>query len=131
MSNDHIQRGSDFDEAEEFARDVLNQTQQGILIHAAEKPELLIYHLGTNPQKAKELAAITDPIQFAFAAAKIDAQIKMTARKPSTSPERKPSGSASLSGTVNSKLESLRAEAERTGDYTKVNEYKRKLKQNQ
>ncbi|MCZ3068069.1 hypothetical protein NYZ02_05485 [Acinetobacter baumannii] len=121
----------DFDEAEEFARDVLNQTQQGILIHAAEKPELLIYHLGTNPQKAKELAAITDPIQFAFAAAKIDAQIKMTARKPSTSPERKPSGSASLSGTVNSKLESLRAEAERTGDYTKVNEYKRKLKQNQ
>ncbi|MBJ8495548.1 hypothetical protein GHV14_16540 [Acinetobacter nosocomialis] len=121
----------DFDEAEEFARDVLNQTQQGILIHAAEKPELLIYHLGTNPQKAKELAAITDPIQFAFAAAKIDAQIKMTARKPSTSPERKPSGSASLSGTVNSKLESLRAEAERTGDYTEVNKYKRKLKQNQ
>lgn len=118
-------------EAEELARDVLTQTQQGILIHAAEKPELLIYHLGKNPQKAKELAAITDPIQFAFAAAKIDAQIKMTARKPSTSPERKPSGSAPLSGAVNAKLESLRAEAERTGDYTKVNEYKRKLKQNQ
>ncbi len=121
----------DFDEAEELARDALSQTQQGILIHAAEKPELLIYHLGKNPQKAKELAAITDPIQFAFAAAKIDAQIKMTARKPSTSPERKPSGSAPLSGAVNAKLESLRAEAERTGDYTKVNEYKRKLKQNQ
>ncbi|MDI9751208.1 hypothetical protein QM274_02995 [Acinetobacter baumannii] len=121
----------DFDEAEEHARDVLTQTQQGILIHAAEKPELLIYHLGKNPQKAKELAAITDPIQFAFAAAKIDAQIKMTARKPSTSPERKPSGSAPLSGAVNAKLESLRAEAERTGDYTKVNDYKRKLKQNQ
>ncbi|MEG8984239.1 hypothetical protein VCS94_19465, partial [Acinetobacter baumannii] len=82
----------DFDEAEEFARDVLNQTQQGILIHAAEKPELLIYHLGKNPQKAKELAALTDPIQFAFAAAKIDAQIKVTTRKPSTSPERKPIG---------------------------------------
>ncbi|MFI8146046.1 hypothetical protein [Acinetobacter sp. ABJ_C5_2] len=121
----------DFDEAEEIARDVLTQTQQGILIHAAENPELLIYHLGKNPQKAKELAGITDPIQFAFAAAKIDAQIKMTARKPSTSPERKPSGSAPLSGAVNAKLESLRAEAERTGDYTKVNDYKRKLKQNQ
>ncbi|MDP7923079.1 hypothetical protein [Acinetobacter baumannii] len=121
----------DFDEAEELARDALSQTQQGILIHAAEKPELLIYHLGKNPQKAKELAAITDPIQFAFAAAKIDAQIKMTARKPSTSPERKPSGSAALSGSVDNTLAKLRADAEKTGDYTKVNEYKRKLKQNQ
>ncbi|MFJ1518466.1 hypothetical protein ACG59Z_01000 [Acinetobacter sp. ABJ_C1_1] len=121
----------DFDEAEELARDALSQTQQGILIHAAEKPELLIYHLGKNPQKAKELAALTDPIQFAFAAAKIDAQIKMTARKPSTSPERKPSGSAALSGSVDNTLAKLRADAEKSGDYTKVNEYKRKLKQNQ
>ena len=120
----------DFDEAEELARDVLNQTQQGILIHAAEKPELLIYHLGKNPQKAKELAAINDPIQFAFAAAKIDAQIKMTARKPTTSPERKPSGSGSLSGTTDNTLNRLRAEAERTGDYTKVNQYKRQQKRN-
>ncbi|MFL1383602.1 hypothetical protein ACJOYH_05830 [Acinetobacter baumannii] len=118
----------DFDEAEELARDALSQTQQGILIHAAEKPELLIYHLGKNPQKAKELAAITDPIQFAFAAAKIDAQIKMTARKPSTSPERKPSGSAALSGSVDNKLQKLREEAARTGDHSKVIAYKKSLK---
>lgn len=118
----------DFDEAEDLARDVLTQTQQGILIHAAEKPELLIYHLGKNPQKAKELAAITDPIQFAFAAAKIDAQIKMTARKPSTSPERKPSGSASFNNGSDKRLEELEREADRTGDRTKVIEYKRSLK---
>lgn len=115
----------DFDEAEELARDVLTKTQQGILIHAAEKPELLIYHLGKNPQKAKELAAITDPIQFAFAAAKIDAQIKMTARKPSTSPERKPSGSASYSGTTDTTLAKLQADADRTGDSSKVVAYLR------
>lgn len=118
----------DFDEAEEIARDVLTQTQQGILIHAAEKPELLIYHLGKNPQKAKELAAINDPIQFAFAAAKIDAQIKMTARKPTTSPERKPSGSASFNNGSDKRLEALEREADRTGDRTKVIEYKRSLK---
>ncbi|WP_198079315.1 hypothetical protein [Acinetobacter calcoaceticus] len=115
----------DFDEAEELARDVLTQTQQGILIHAAEKPQLLIYHLGKNPQKAKELAAINDPIQFAFAAAKIDAQIKMTARKPSTSPERKPSGSASLSGSVDAKEAELEKEALRTGDRTKLIQYRK------
>ncbi|MFV5349064.1 hypothetical protein VXO87_00580 [Acinetobacter baumannii] len=77
------------------------------------------------------MAALTDPIQFAFAAAKIDAQIKMTARKPSTSPERKPSGSAALSGSVDNTLAKLRADAEKSGDYTEVNKYKRKLKQNQ
>ncbi|WP_307880281.1 hypothetical protein [Acinetobacter seifertii] len=107
---------------------MLTQTQQGILLHGAEKPELLVYHLGKNPQKAKELAAIVDPIQFAFAAAKIDAQIKMTARKPSTSPERKPSGSGSFINGPDKRLEELEREADRTGDRTKIIEYKRSLK---
>mgnify|MGYP001506696023 CR=1 FL=1 len=117
----------DFDIAEEQARDVLSQTQQGILIHAADNPELLVYHLGKNPEKAKTLAAIQDPIQFAFAAAKIDAQLKVQTRKPQTNPERKPSGSAPLSGVVDSKLEALEKEADRTGDRSKVIAYKKSL----
>ncbi|WPE80197.1 hypothetical protein SB581_12065 [Acinetobacter baumannii] len=119
---------ADYDVAEEIARDVLNQTQQGILIHGADNPELLIYHLGKHPEKAKELAGITDPIQFAFKVAKIDAQLKVQTRKPQTSPEKKVSGSGSLAGTTDTTLDKLRADAERTGDYTKVNEYKRKLR---
>ncbi|MEQ1105231.1 hypothetical protein [Acinetobacter ursingii] len=115
----------DFDIAEEQAREVLSKTQQGILIHAADNPELLVYHLGKNPEKAKTLAAIQDPIQFAFAAAKIDAQLKVQTRKPQTNPERKPSGSAPLSGVVDSTLEKLREEATRTGDFTKVVAYKK------
>lgn len=119
---------ADYDVAEELARDALNQTQQGILIHGADNPELLIYHLGKHPEKAKELAGITDPIQFAFKVAKIDAQLKVQTRKPQTSPEKKVSGSGSLAGTTDTTLDKLRADAERTGDYTKVNEYKRKLR---
>lgn len=118
----------DFDEAEELAREVLNETQQGILIHGAKNPELIIYHLGKKPEKAKELAGIKDPIQFAFAAANIDAQIKVQTRKPQTNPERKPSGSASLSNVIDSKLESLEKEADRTGDRSKVIAYKKSLK---
>lgn len=118
----------DYDEAEEIARDTLNQTQLGILISGAENPELLTYHLGKNPAKAKELAAIQDPIQFAFKVAKIDAQLKVQPRKPQTSPERKVSGSGSLAGTTDTTLEKLRATAERTGDYTEINKYKRKLR---
>lgn len=119
----------DFDEAEELARDVLNETQQGILIHGAKNPELIIYHLGKNPEKAKELAGIKDPIQFAFAAANIDAQIKVQTRKPQTNPESKVTGSGSLSGATDSTLNKLRAEAEKTGDYTKVVAYKKQKRQ--
>lgn len=120
---------ADYDVAEEIARDALNQTQQGILIHGADNPELLIYHLGKNPEKAKELAGITDPIQFAFKVAKIDAQLKVQTRKPQTSPEKKVTGSGSLSGTTDSTLEKLRAEASRTGDFTKVVAYKKQKRQ--
>lgn len=120
-----------FDEAEENVRDVLSPMQQAMIIDGADNPDLLIYHLGTNPKKLKELAAITSPSQFAFKAAKLDAQIEKVPRKPQTSPERKPSGSAPLSGTTDTTFAKLRAEAERTGDYTEVIKYKRKLKQNQ
>ncbi|MCH7312901.1 hypothetical protein [Acinetobacter sp. ANC 3882] len=120
----------DFDEAEEVARGTLNELQQNMIVMGAKQPELLIYHLGTNPEKAKKLASITDPIQFAFEAGSLDHQLKVQTRKPQTSPERKVAGSGSLSGTTDSTLEKLRAEAEKTGDYTKVNQYKRTQKQN-
>lgn len=117
----------DFEEVEEAAKDKLTPTQQGILIHAAENPELIMYHLGKHPNKAKELAEITDPIQFAFAAAKLDSQMKIQTRKPSTQPERKPSGSAGLAGAVDQKLVQLEAKAAKTGDRTELIKYKKSL----
>ena len=117
----------DFEEVEEAAKDKLTPTQQGILIHAAENPELIMYHLGKHPNKAKELAEITDPIQFAFAAAKLDSQMKIQTRKPSTQPERKPSGSAGLAGAVDQKLAQLEAKAAKTGDRTELIKYKKSL----
>lgn len=117
----------DFEEVEEAAKDKLTATQQGILIHAAENPELILYHLGKNPKKAQELSEITDPIQFAFAAAKLDSQMKIQTRKPSTQPERKPSGSAALSAVVDQKLAQLEAKAAKTGDRTELIKYKKSL----
>ena len=117
----------DFEEVEEAAKDKLTATQQGILIHAAENPELILYHLGKNPKKAQELSEITDPIQFAFAAAKLDSQMKIQTRKPSTQPERKPSGSAGLSGVVDQKLAQLEAKAAKTGDRTELIKFKKSL----
>ncbi|MCH7391824.1 hypothetical protein [Acinetobacter dispersus] len=115
----------DYDEAEEIARGTLNELQQNIIVMGAKKPELLIYHLGKHPEKAKELAGITDPIQFAFEAAAIDAQLKVQTRKPLTSPERKVQGSAPFSNVVDAKEAELEKKALKTGDRTELIKYRK------
>jgi len=113
----------DFDDAEAVAQENFSATQQGIILQGAENPALVIYALGKNPKKAKELASITDPVKYAFAVAKLETQLKVTQRK-APPPEKTLSGTGRVSGTVDSTLERLRAEAEKTGDYTKVTQYK-------
>jgi hypothetical protein len=115
----------DYEDAEDVARSSLNVTQQGIIIQGAENPALVIYALGKNPKKAKELAGITDHVKFAFAIAKLEGQLKMTSRKAPPAPERTVTGSGKVSGAVDNTLERMRAEAEKTGDYSKVTAYKR------
>ncbi len=115
----------DFDDAEAVAQDVFNVTQQGIVLQGAENPALVIYALGKNPKKAKEISTITDPVKFAFAVAKLETQLKVTQRKAATAPERAVQGTGNKSGTVDSTLERLRTEAAKSGDFTKVIQYKK------
>lgn len=120
----------DFQEAELETQNALSVVQQGIVVQGAKNPALVVYAIGKNPAKAKELSAITDPVKFAFAIANLEAQLKVTPRKSKPEPERVLSGSTrSLSATVDSTLERLREEAARTGDMSKVMAYKRQ-KQN-
>ncbi len=114
----------DYDDAEATAQELFNVTQQGIVLQGAENPALVIYALGKNPKKAKELSSITDPVKFAFAVAKLETQLKVTNRKAPPPPEKTVQGSGSTSGAVDSNLDRLRAEAEKTGDYSKVIAYK-------
>jgi hypothetical protein len=118
----------DYEDAEELVQQNLNVTQQGIVIQGAENPALVVYALGKNPKKAKELASITDPVKFAFAIAKLETQLKVTNRKAAPPPETVIKGTARMSGAVDSTLERLREEAERTGNYTKVMQYKKQLR---
>jgi hypothetical protein len=99
--------------------------QQGMIVQGADNAALVVYALGKNPKKAKELASITDPVKFAFAVAKLETQLKISNRKAQTSPERKISGTGRPSGAVDSTLDRLRADAEKTGDYSKVFQYKK------
>ena len=118
---------SDFQDAEETVLETLNVTQQGIIIQGAQNPAVVVYALGKNPKKAKELGEITDPVKFAFAVAKLETQLTVTSRKQAPPPEKKINGNGSLDSS-NAQLERLREEAARTGDMTKVIAFKRQLK---
>lgn len=118
----------DFEDAESTVAEMFNITQQGVVIQGAENPALLIYALGKNPKKAKELASIADPVKFAFAIAKLETQLKVTGKRTPPPPEKTVGGTAPIRGAVDSNLDRLRAEAERTGDYSKVYAYKRQKK---
>jgi len=122
----------DFEEAEQTVLESMSVTQQGVILQGAENPALVVYALGKNPKRAKELASIADPVRFAFAVAKLESQLKVTSRSKPPAPERTvPAGTAPVGGTVDSTLERLRSEAERTGDMSKVIAYRRQLRTKQ
>jgi hypothetical protein len=111
-------KARDFDEAEETVKETLSVTQQGIILQGAKDPALIVYALGKNPEKAKELAAIKDPVQFAFAVAKMEDKVKASPRKPASAPETPVMGNARPAGATDDKLAKLREQAERSGDWS-------------
>jgi desulfoferrodoxin (superoxide reductase-like protein) len=121
-------RVKDFEDAEAVAQELFNVTQQGVILQGADNAALVVYALGKNSKKAKELSDIKDPVKFAFAVAKLEKELKVTNRRPAPPPERVVSGTGRVSGAVDSTLERLREEAARTGNMTKVIQYKAQRK---
>lgn len=119
----------DYEEAEERIQQLFDVTQQGVMIAGADNPALLVYALGKHPAKAKELAAIKDPVKFAFAVAKLETQMKTTPRPRAAPPppETPLQSTAPSRSATNATLERLEEEALRTGIRTKVAAYRRQL----
>ena len=121
----------DYDDAAAVFEDSFSVVQQAIIMAGPEDSKasaVLKYALGKNPKKAKELAAITDPVRFAFAVAKLETQLKVEPRKTAPPPDTPVRSSVANAAAVDSTLARLRAEAERTGDYSAVTRYKAELK---
>ena len=96
-----------------------------LLVDGADDPAVLVYALGKNPGRAKQLAEIESLAKFAFTAAKMEGEVKVTKRTPAAAPEKQMTGTASVSvgGAVEATLKRLREEADRTGDRSKVVAY--------
>lgn len=119
----------DMDAAEALVQETLSERQLAIIIKGAKNAPLLVYALGRNPAKLQELAKVTDLVEFAATVFRdVEGQLKVTTKKPTPpAPEKKVMGAAP-SGGMDSTLDKLRAEAERTGDYSKVHQHKQQKK---
>jgi hypothetical protein len=120
----------DFEEAESEVGAMLNQMQTGLLMRGADDPANLVYALSKSPARLMDLAKITDPVKFTVAIARMELSL---ATKKTTRPAPEPRLTSERTGTgfnaSSATLEKLRDEAARTGDFTKVVEYKRKMAQ--
>lgn len=118
----------DFEDAEAVVLETLSIDQQAILLHVLDSrtAALAVAAIGSSPKKAKELAAIKDPVMFAAALGELKKDMTVTTRK-APPPEGKVSGSGPISAAVTgSTLERLKTKAQQTGDYTEYLAAKRK-----
>lgn len=123
-------RVQDFKAAESTVIEFLSADQQGLILNGADDPAKLVYALGRSPEKLKAIASITNPVKFAFAVSKLEGEIKVSKREKPAPETGRVSNSAGTqrNNSVDKTLERLEAEADKTGDRTKIQEYKRSLK---
>jgi len=119
----------DYGLAENTVKALFSTVQQGILLKGAKDPALLVYAIGKNEQLAEKLAKISDPVEFAFEVARVEAGVKVLPRKQGLpEPERKVSGRGRIE-PVDATLEKLREAAAKSGDISAVIAYKQQQKQ--
>lgn len=115
-------------EAEDEVVSTLSSARQAMIIDVADDPGTIVYALGKNPAKLRELAAIKSDGRFIKELAKLEMNIKVQPKtKTAPAPERIISGSGRTPGVAASNLEKLKDEAQRTGDYGKYLTEKRRL----
>ncbi|MFA6093969.1 MAG: hypothetical protein WC986_13605 [Elusimicrobiota bacterium] len=122
-------RVPDYAEAEAVVASSLGRDAQGLILNVAGDPALVVCALGQRPKLLEEFAKETDPIRFACKLVKLEANLKTKPKTQAPPPEKPVHGSGAPSGSADSTLERLRAQADKTGDRTLVVEYLRKKRQ--
>lgn len=121
---------SDYDERSSTVRETLSDAQLAILINGADNPAQLIYALGRSQTRLALLAGEENLAKFAVQIGKMEKEIKVTKRTAPVPETMVRGATGSLArGATDKHLERLEKEAERTGNRTEVQKYKRSLRQ--
>jgi hypothetical protein len=114
-------------ESETAVKAALSGDRQALLLNYTKNPALVVGALGRMPKLLEDLAKQSDPGRFIAAVSELETRVKESKRTTQAPPPERPlRGSGAVSGSADKQLERLRAEAERTGDYSKVFEHKKK-----
>jgi hypothetical protein len=98
--------------------------QQAALLMASDDPAKVVMALGRNPAKLAELAAIKNPFKLASAVAKLEGKIQVKSKRIVPAPETIATGTGSVVATGDKTLARLEAEADKTGDRSKLAAYR-------
>lgn len=110
------------EDAREGFESGLSVIQQAIIMNGPEDVKIsaqLRHAIGANPSVAKRLAAIQDPVKFAFAVAELVPKMKIN-RKAAPTPERRLNSGAVGTAAVDNALAKAQERADKTGDRTEV-----------
>ena len=120
-------RVADYEEAESEVTTILSEAQQSVLVKAAKNSALMVYGLGKNRKLLEELAKKTDLVEFTWAAAQLEMKMQSN-KKPSVPPPEKTVSGGRAAPTGGRNLDSLKAKADKSGDWTEYLAAKRKAK---
>lgn len=115
------------DTVEAQFRDAFDAQQQSVVIDVCRNPEYVMLALSQNEDLATRLAGEKNPVRLAAEIVRLESKMKVTGAKPTTKPEKRPA-STRVARSGSSQLEKLREEAAKTGDYTKVNAYRKQAR---
>lgn len=122
-------KAPDYDEVELSVVDVLSEQKQGLLQMLVDNPAKVVYALGKNSPAQLERLSKLDDIQFAKQIVLMEMQMSSkTKSRNQNKPKPKTHELEGAAGGADTRLAKLEAEADRTGDRSKVAAYKKQLK---
>jgi len=122
-------KAPDYDEVELSVVDVLSEQKQGLLQMLVDNPAKVVYALGKNSPAQLERLSKLDDIQFAKQIVLMEMEMSSkTKSRNQNKPKPKTHELEGAAGGADTRLAKLEAEADRTGDRSKVIAYRKTQK---
>lgn len=122
-------KAPDYDEVESSVVDALSEQKQGLLQMLVDNPAKVVYALGKNSPAQLERLSKLDDVQFTKQIVLMEQQMTSKARSRNPNkPKPKTHELEGAAGGADTKLAKLEAEADKTGDRSKVAAYKKQMR---